>query len=79
VKVRIDAGGREVEIECPADNVSPKEIADKVLEVWKETAGAQDSGGPAFGFSQDRRWSAEKTPLANGSYTRNMPVREVDA
>lgn len=51
MKVRIDAGGREVEIETSDHNLSPKDLADKALEVWQATEGAKTSEGPAYGFT----------------------------
>lgn len=50
MKVSINAGGREVEIECGDANVSPRDIADHALAVWRATDGAKPSEGPAYGF-----------------------------
>lgn len=52
LKVRIDAGGREVEIECGSENVSPEQVADKVLAMWQATDGVKPpSDGPgSYGF-----------------------------
>lgn len=56
MKVRIDADGREVEIECGDANVTYEGVADKALAVWQATDGA-GGGGPAYGFV-----SAERSP-----------------
>lgn len=68
MKVRIDAGGREVEVECPAENVSVKEVVAEALAAWKATDGAAQPGdGPAFGFSHERRgW--QTSPMNLGGY-----------
>ena len=52
MKVHIDAGGREVTIECADANVSPREVASEALVLWKATATADEKGfeGPALGF-----------------------------
>lgn len=64
MKVRIDAGGREVEIECSGDNVSVKDIAAEALSVWSATAGAREpSDGPAFGLTL-----GERSPDGRGVY-----------
>jgi hypothetical protein len=55
VKVRIDANGREVEIECGDAGTSFREVADKALEVWAGTEGAPAGEGPAYGFQTERR------------------------
>lgn len=66
MKVRIAAGGREVEIQCDDTNVSPKDIADHALEVWKATEGAKhDSDGPAFGYQAERRPTVTTSPFAS--------------
>ena len=55
MKVRIEAGGRVVEIECADANVTPTEMADKALSVWQATDGAQRvSAGPAYGLVAER-------------------------
>jgi len=52
MKVRIDAGGREVEIECSGDNVSVRDVAAEALAMWHSTDGATEpSPGPAFGLA----------------------------
>ena len=51
MKVRIDAGGRAVEIECPDVNATYTELADKALYVWQATDAAKVGAGPAVGFS----------------------------
>jgi hypothetical protein len=50
MKVNINAGGRQVEIECSDANVSPRDIAAEALAVWKATDGTKPSEGPAYGF-----------------------------
>jgi hypothetical protein len=58
MKVSIEAGGRKVELECPDQNVTYDQVADKVLETWKATDGAATgTAGPAFGLA-----SAERAP-----------------
>lgn len=65
MKVSIDAGGREVVIECSDTNVTHDQVADKALEVWQATAGVKhDSDGPAYGFSTERRGSHTTSPFS---------------
>ncbi len=65
MKVSINAGGREVEIECSDTNVTHDQVADKALEVWQATGGAKhDSDGPAYGFSSERRPSQTTSSFA---------------
>ncbi len=61
MKVRIDAGGRQVEIECGEAGTSYRELADKALEVWTGTEGASSSEGPAYGFVSVER-SRDRDP-----------------
>ena len=71
MKVRIDAAGRQVEIECGDANVTYEGVADKALAVWESTGGAGSGVGPgAYGFvaaerSRDRRPSSamRRTPV----------------
>jgi hypothetical protein len=42
MKVSINAGGREVTIECDDTNTSPKDVAAETLAVWHATAGAPE-------------------------------------
>jgi hypothetical protein len=62
VKVSINAAGREVTIETLSDqNLTHADVADKALEVWKETGGDPEGlEGPAYGFTAERRerWQA---------------------
>lgn len=51
MKVRIDAGGRMVEIECADTNVSVDEISDKALTLWDSTSAAGGTEGPGYGFT----------------------------
>lgn len=55
MKVSINAGGREVVIECGDANVTHEAVADKALAVWHATEGAKPSEGPAYGFQAERR------------------------
>lgn len=56
MKVIINAGGREVTIETLSDqNLTHADVADKALEVWKETVCAPGTEGPGYGFSMERR------------------------
>lgn len=51
MKVSIDAGGREVEIECSDANVSVSAVATEALMLWRATEGATlPAAGPAFGL-----------------------------
>jgi len=50
VKVRIDAGGRAIEIECADANVSVDTVGSKALKLWQETA-ATSTEGPGYGFT----------------------------
>jgi len=51
MKVRIDAGGRTVEIECVDANVTADGIGATALGLWQATEGARKpSEGPAVGF-----------------------------
>lgn len=61
MRVNVNGGGRQVEIECGDANVTFDAVADKALEVWNATAGASRGGGPALGFA-----SMERSPR-NGS------------
>lgn len=79
MKVSINAAGREVTIETLSDqNLTHADVADKALQVWKETGGdAEGLEGPAYGFSAERR---ERTyaPEAHGGYGGGY-MREVKA
>jgi hypothetical protein len=60
MRVRIDAGGRQVEIECSDTNVSPKDVVEQALEAWRSTEGAaKGTAGPALGFSGQLRPDGE--------------------
>lgn len=54
MRVKIDAGGRVVEIECADVNTSPSDVADRALKLWQDTDGARDSV-PAYGYQGERR------------------------
>jgi hypothetical protein len=71
MKVRIDAGGREVEIECSDTNMDPVRLADKALAVWQATQ-CVDRPGPAVGYSAERSSGREVT----SSMRRAMDVVE---
>jgi len=68
VKVTIDAGGREVTIECPDTNVTYEQVADKVLELWSRTDGPKaPSEGPAFGLASERKgWQMSPMNMGGG-------------
>jgi len=56
MKVSIDAGGRKVELECPDQNVTYDQVADKALAMWKATDGAATGTvGPGFGLADAGR------------------------
>jgi hypothetical protein len=50
LRVTINAGGREVTIECSDANVTAMDIAAQALATWKQTTGGRGSEGPAVGF-----------------------------
>jgi hypothetical protein len=56
VRVHINAGGREVTVECGDTNTSVREILSEALDAWKATEGAErPSDGPAsYGFAHER-------------------------
>ena len=56
MRAEIDAGGRKVVIDCSDTNVSPKELAEQALAIWRGTEGAvRPSDGPAsYGFIAER-------------------------
>lgn len=56
VKVRIDAGGREIEIECSDPSATAEGVSLTALALWRATSGAvTPSDGPAsFGLTADR-------------------------
>jgi hypothetical protein len=64
MKVSINAGGREVTIECDDTNTSPKDVAAETLAVWQATAGAHGGEGAAYGFSSERRASHTTSAFA---------------
>lgn len=50
MRVHINAGGREVTIECSDTNISPNDVAAQALALWTSTAGAHPpTDGPATG------------------------------
>jgi hypothetical protein len=67
VKARIDAGGREVEVETSSDtNVDPHALLDKVLATWEATEGAAKvSEGPAFGLQASSTTGADRPYAAD--------------
>lgn len=73
MRVSINAGGREVQIDCPDTNTSVTDVAEQALAVWRATDGAEKgTEGPAFGFRDDKRWTAPVSPLAMGNGWRRM-------
>ena len=77
MKVRIDAGGREVEIETSDHNLSPKDLADKALEVWQATEGAKASEGPAYGFTPQVQLETNRSTYGPASFRHgDRPVVE---
>lgn len=74
MKVSINAGGREVEIECGDANVTYSDVADKALAVWRDTEGAKHGDGPAYGFAAERR-GVQMSPMnMGGSHGRSGVV-----
>jgi hypothetical protein len=57
VKATINAGGREVSIECPDANTTATDVAAVALNMWQSTA-APDKQGPAFGLATAERQAA---------------------
>lgn len=52
MRVQINAGGREVVIDCADTNVNVKDIAHEALVIWQCTEGVKaPSDGPAFGLA----------------------------
>jgi hypothetical protein len=78
VRVHINAGGRQIEIECGDTNVTPGDIVTLAKAAWDHTAGAEPTA-PAYGFSTDRRWVGDKTPDTMGAGWRRRGLGEVDA
>jgi len=78
MKVNINAGGRQVEIECSDANVSPRDIAAEALAVWKATDGSKhDSDGPAYGFTPERRLPTNGSTYGAASFRHgDRPVVE---
>lgn len=74
MKVSINAGGREVEIECDGVNVTYSDVADKALQVWRDTEGAKHGEGPAYGFHIDRRGVQVSPMNMSGSHGRSGVV-----
>lgn len=64
MRVQINAGGREVVIDCADTNVSVKDIAGEALAVWAATSGAErPSDGPAFGLAAVERRERNVDPV----------------
>lgn len=73
MKIRVDAGGRAVEIETTNDaNLAPDALARVAMDMWQKTAGAGERLGPPLGFAAQerapidgraRRWLGEGEPL----------------
>lgn len=68
MRVHINAGGREVTIDCADANVSVRDVTTEALAAWKATDGAQrPSDGPAsFGLVTGERREQFYEPLASG-------------
>jgi hypothetical protein len=58
VRVRINSGGREVDLECPDVNMSIKELADLAEEKWLATDAKPPH--PGIGFSAAIERSGEE-------------------
>lgn len=55
MKVRIEGGGRTVEIDTDA-KITPKTLAAIALDTWRATDNTRPPGdGPAYGFQSERR------------------------
>jgi hypothetical protein len=74
MRVRIEAGGRIVEIDAADTNLTPADLADKALAVWRGTEGTERaSGGPAFGLTQERNPRRdEPSHMARGGHMREV-------
>ena len=64
MRVQINAGGREVTIDCADTNVSVREVAAEALGVWAATEGAKVSEGPAFGMAASEIGSGQTATSA---------------
>lgn len=50
--------------------VRASELAQVVADAWERTTSGPIPSAPAYGFTTDRRWSAEVSPLGHGSNGR---------
>ncbi len=72
MRVRIDAGGRAVEIECSDANVTAQAVADVAMDAWRGTEGAKrPSEGPAVGFQAVQ---SPQPPAVTGFRTKPLTV-----
>lgn len=75
-RIEINAGGRHVIVDHDGE-LEPLRAA--ALALWRDTESAQPSPGPAVGFVQERRWSAQVAPLGNGAYNNGQPPAPINA
>lgn len=55
MKVSINAGGREVTIECHDANVTAEGVGKIAMDLWQQTKGADERLGPPYGFAAQER------------------------
>lgn len=75
-RVEIEAGGRRVVVDHDAEL---EHLVRHARELWDHTATVPDEPGPAYGFSSDRRWSAETRPTNGGGGYTHRPFTPVTA
>lgn len=77
MKVRIDAGGRAVEVECGDAGTSAREVLAEALAAWKATDGAKATEA-AYGFvAAERRVNG--SPMSMGGSYRKGHIHEPTA
>ena len=74
MRVNINAGGRQVEIEVDPTNVSLTDVVALAQATWDRTAG--EPSAPAYGFQSEKRWVDDKKPTGAGMW---RPMGDVDA
>jgi hypothetical protein len=73
VKVRIQAGGREVELESAATGTEIESLAATALALWKATAGAEPNDGRnLFGLVAAER-ATERAPSSTMDWPVDVP------
>jgi hypothetical protein len=76
MRVKIDAGGRVVEVETLSDaNVTVESLGKEAQRLWEQTDGAQARPGPAYGFSAQLGPNQSRDQRAWMRYGEQVPVR----